>query len=253
MKFYVISIILTVAVLFVPVVQKAVAGTEDNTIAVSLESIETMPEDGDSSSMEPAGGDGGSGGSPRTEEKQVNKEQNESIKNIQTEKSVNNVKTVSSNDKSTNVTKISDDSESNSQIKTKGNNDNNIIGNGPDRDTGNENGPGKGKPGNGPDKELGNPPKAETKQVKYDCVKDRDYKILSNPQIKSTRATQEMAGTKVNVKLSFNADGSVHILSANGGGSEAQKLAKKAAGGIRVKILNKSVLKCIVNSPYTIN
>ena len=69
MKFYVISIILTVLALFIPIAQKAAADSGENTIAVSLGNMETISGDEGSSSLEPAGGGGGSGGKPRTEEK----------------------------------------------------------------------------------------------------------------------------------------------------------------------------------------
>ena len=66
MKFYVISIILTVTALFVPVIQPAIAGAGEDTIAVSLESLESMDGDdaGGGNGMELPEGGGGSGGIP---------------------------------------------------------------------------------------------------------------------------------------------------------------------------------------------
>ena len=92
MKFYVISIILTVTALFVPVIQPAIAGAGEDTIAVSLESLESMDGDdaGGGNGMELPEGGGGSGGIPQTEQKQVTQKREEVTKNIQTEKSVNN-------------------------------------------------------------------------------------------------------------------------------------------------------------------
>ena len=97
MKFYVISIILIVIVLFIPITQKVIADSGENTIAVSLESIETIAEDDSSNSMEPPGDSGGSGGSPRTEEKQAVQKQekiadNTPVKETKKETSANNQK-----------------------------------------------------------------------------------------------------------------------------------------------------------------
>ena len=252
MKFYVISIILTVAVLFVPVVQKAVAGTEDNTIAVSLESIETMPEDGDSSSMEPAGGDGGSGGSPRTEEKQAVSQQEKTVDNTQTKETK---KEVSADNKKTSVSESVSDktgkapdsvlvSENNRSEKVSENSGGN------DGKTGTGSGNGKeAKNGTGDGSGNGSQP-GKT----YGCVKGKGYKMVANPKIKLNRAQTLTisSGTRVIVSASFTANGSLNISGVSGGNAEAQKLARNAAGGIKVNVIDKTITRCNVTITYTL-
>ena len=107
MKFYVISIILTVIVLFIPVIQPVIAGTGEDTIAVNLESLETMDGDdaGGGNGIELPEGGGGSGGIPQTEQKQAAQKREEVAKNTQAEKLVNSNKTANTNESSSNMTK----------------------------------------------------------------------------------------------------------------------------------------------------
>lgn len=250
MKFYVISIILTVIVLFIPIAQKVTADFRENTIAVSLESIEAVEEAKGSNSVEPPGDGGGSGGSPRAEEKQAVKQQekieNETqIINSKKEASVNNQQsTVSekSSDKGNNSSDIINTSASTVSEKNGGTETGAGGGNRADSGTGT---------GTGSGADNGN----SSKSVKtYGCVKGKGYKMLSKPKIRLNRAQTLTipSGTKVTVSAFFTENGSLTVTGISGGNSEAQKLVRKAAGEIRVNVIDKTITKCNVTITYTL-
>ncbi|MCP1223730.1 hypothetical protein [Sebaldella sp. S0638] len=262
MKFYVISIILTVIVLFIPIAQKAAADSGDNIIAVSLESVETIAEDEGSGSTESAGGGGGSGGSPRTEEKQVVQQQekikdNKQIKETVKEVSTNNQKSSVSESVSDKSSKTSDSvSASGNTGSEKGSGSGTSTGTGTGSGSGTGGGTGTGKgtgTGSGTGASTGTGTGSNSGKT-YGCVKGKGYKMVSNPKIKLTRAQTLTipSGTRVSVSASFTANGNLNISGVSGGNAEAQKLARNAASGIRVNVIDKTITKCSVTITYTL-
>ncbi len=257
MKFYVISIILTVIVLFIPVIQPVIASTGEDTIAVSLESPESMDGDdaGGGNGMELPEGGGGSGGIPQTEQKQVTQKREEVTKSTQVEKSVNSNKTVSTNESSSNAVK-STGSESTGQNNTgnSGGNGGKAGSPGGDRTGGTPGG--KGKEGGTGSEGSGNNPidPAPKTAANYGCVKGKGYKMVSNPKIKLNRAQTLTipSGTRVTVSAAFSTNGSLNISGVSGGNAEAQRLARNAASGIRVNVIDKTITKCNVTITYTL-
>jgi hypothetical protein len=254
MKFYVISIILTVAMLFIPIIQPAIADTGENTIAVSLESFEEPKgnETDSSNEVESSGGGGGSGGSPQTKEEQRNPKQEKTENNVQTKETRNEVsdnknKTVSTGETSNVSSKTAEPG-----TNTGPGNDNPGTDKGKGKGSGDGDGnggkPGGGSPGNGPGSGPGKAPAA------YGCVKGKGYKMVTNPKIKLNKAQglQVPSGTKVSVTGSFNAGGSLTITGVSGGNAEAQKLARNAASGVRVNVIDKTITKCSVTITYTL-
>ena len=252
MKFYVISIILTVLVLFIPVAQKAVADSGENTIAVSLGNMETISGDEGSSSLEPAGGGGGSGGKPRTEEKQAVKQQEKIVNNTQIKETG---KTVSANNQKSSVSETVSD-RGNKTPKSALVSSNGSVNSSPEKNSGTGNGTGNGnRNGNGTETGTGNGTENGSQPAKtYGCVKGKGYKMISNPKIKLNKAQTLSipSGTRVTVSASFTANGSLNISGVSGGNAEAQKLVRNAAGGIRVNVMDKTITKCNVTVIYTL-
>ena len=250
MKFYVISIILTAVALFFPVAQKVAAVTEENTITVSLESIETTAEDAGNSSLEPPGGDGGSGGNPRTKEKQAVNQQakiadNKKIKEIRKEASADNQKSSVSESVSDKTGKAPD------SVLMSGNNG---------TEKGSENGGGNSSKagtvsgdGNGTKTGTGAGNGSQSGKT-YGCVKGKGYKMVSNPKIKLNRAQALTipSGVRVTVSAAFSANGSLNISGVSGGNAEAQRLVRNAASGIRVNVIDKTITRCNVTIIYTL-
>ena len=256
MKFYVISIILTVIVLFIPIAQKATADSGDNIIAVSLESVETIAEDEGSGSTEPAGGGGGSGGSPRTEEKQVVQQQEKIKDNKQIKETVKEVST--NNQKSSVSDSVSDKSSKSSDSVSASGNTGSEKGSGSGTSTGTGTGSGSGTGGgtgigSGTGAGTGTGTGSNSGKT-YGCVKGKGYKMVVNPKIKLTRAQTLTipSGTRVSVSASFTANGNLNISGVSGGNAEAQKLARNAASGIRVNVIDKTITKCSVTITYTL-
>ena len=261
MKFYVISIILTVIVLFIPVIQPVIAGTGEDTIAVNLESLETMDGDdaGGGNGIELPEGGGGSGGIPQTEQKQAAQKREEVAKNTQAEKLVNSNKTASTNESSSNMTK-SAGSESTGQ-----NNAGNSGVNGGRAGSPGGNGTGgtpggKGREGGTGSEGLGNnpigknPDPAPKTTTNYGCVNGKGYKMVTKPKIKLNRAQTLTipSGTRVTVSGAFSANGSLNVSGVSGGNAEAQRLARNAASGIKVNVIDKTITKCSVTITYTL-
>lgn len=255
MKFYVISIILTVIALFIPVTQKIKADSGENIIAVNLENIETMTEGESSNSMEPPGGGKGSGGGPRTEEKQMIQQHEKIVSNTQ----IKEVKKVvlTGNQKSSSSETVFDKGSKTSEAVSSSNGAGNTAsekssgnGNGPVNGTGNGNGNGNS---NGAGTGTGNGTGSQSGKT-YGCVKGKGYKMISSPKIKLNRAQTLTipSGTRVTVSASFSANGSLNILGVSGGNAEAQKLVRNAAGGIRVNVIDKTITKCNVTVVYTL-
>lgn len=261
MKFYVISIILTVTALFVPVIQPAIAGAGEDTIAVSLESLESMDGDdaGGGNGMELPEGGGGSGGIPQTEQKQAAQKREEVAKNTQAEKLVNSNKTANTNESSSNMTK-SAGSESTGQDITGNSGVNGGRAGSPGGDgTGGTPG-GKGKEGGTGSKGSGNnpigknPDPAPKTTTNYGCVNGKGYKMVTKPKIKLNRAQTLTipSGTRVTVNGAFSANGSLNVSGVSGGNAEAQRLARNAASGIKVNVIDKTITKCNVTITYTL-
>ena len=85
------------------------------------------------------------------------------------------------------------------------------------------------------------------------CNEGKDFTVSYNPNLKYPVAAQRLGnkGTVVvMVRFRFNSSGSVSVISASGGSGVFQQEAKSAASRIRVNIKNPDTLKCTISKPF---
>ena len=78
--------------------------------------------------------------------------------------------------------------------------------------------------------------------------------MVTKPKIKLNRAQTLTipSGTRVTVSGAFSANGSLNVSGVSGGNAEAQRLARNAASGIKVNVIDKTITKCNVTITYTL-
>ncbi len=99
----------------------------------------------------------------------------------------------------------------------------------------------------------GNGNKSSTSSSENVCREGKDFTVSYNPNLKYPISMQRSgrSGTVVvQVRLNFNRNGSVSVISASGGNSVFQNEAKKTAARIRVNIKNPETLKCTITKPF---
>lgn len=258
MKFYIISLVLNVMLVFVPI-HHAITQTEEKTetISVSLDGESFISDDGGS----PGGGYSGSGGSP-------SKSQDNSETESTTLENVNNKKTpaktqqnsvVSKNNEKTSSTLVSKSSEG--AAKGSGNQTNlgsgSGSGSGEGGGTGNGYGEGAGSGrGSGYGQGLGNGKglgsgKTTNKDTNYACQQGKGYKLSSNLTLEIPAAAERLGNiSPVSVSISFNSNGAVTVNGASGGNKILQSAARAAAQNIKVTILDPQISRCKVSVTY---
>lgn len=85
------------------------------------------------------------------------------------------------------------------------------------------------------------------------CNEGKDFTVSYNPNLNYPVAAQRLGnkGTVVvMVRFRFNSSGSVSVISASGGSGVFQQEAKSAASRIRVNIKNPDTLKCTISKPF---
>ena len=287
MKFYIISIILNIMVLFIPVVYYTSSGRERNeTMTVNLnESVfnDTSEKSGQESegpvfsgrNKENTGVQEVSASSQPQQNKNIVSNQN----TRQNNKKVENTSTISQN--KTEQSKVSNsDSKApvsqNSSLSavqpsgntgktvqssgnSSGNTNSSVSGRGNTEDashsgqiSGNHatTGSVNGHSSKGSGKSSGESGEGKNTNV---CNEGKDFTVSYNPNLKYPVAAQRLGnkGTVVvMVRFRFNSSGSVSVISASGGSGVFQQEAKSAASRIRVNIKNPDTLKCTISKPF---
>lgn len=291
MKFYVISIILNIGILFIPIIHPIANEIQEEILTVNLENSVLSEDDNDmiegSGNMGGSGGEGGSGGSSQKVEgpttvqpgiipgsMQTKENKTETIKNLKTGSSNNTNKATQSagSDKGTSTSNIGGASNgtggsgemaaSSGRGYGKGSGDGTGTGYGRGTGSGNGNGYGDGQgdgTGNGNGKGLGNaygtgndgPPKTRN----YGCVAGKGYKINSKSKIELTKSEQLVIppGTSVTVRFSFNGNGSVTVHGASGSNERAKERAISAVKNMKVTIIDNDITKCSASYTYKFN
>ena len=85
------------------------------------------------------------------------------------------------------------------------------------------------------------------------CNEGKDFTVSYNPNLNYPVAAQRLGNKEtvvVMVRFRFNSSGSVSVISASGGSGVFQQEAKSAASRIRVNIKNPDTLKCTISKPF---
>ena len=99
----------------------------------------------------------------------------------------------------------------------------------------------------------GNGNKSSASSSENVCREGKDFTVSYNPNLKYPISMQRSGRSEtvvVQVRLNFNRNGSVSVISASGGNSVFQSEAKKTAARIRVNIKNPETLKCTITKPF---
>lgn len=285
MKFYIISIILNMMILLIPVVKPGVLNklTEERKIVtVNLEeSTFEIPEV--SPEKENQGTDIQKEDEGEKERKQSQKpipvpERNTEEKNVQVKNRTETdsrkpsdekterkpaAKVENSTDKNIqavgNTVKPDSDSKGGNPVVTSsgGATGKSVSdGTGTGKSSGGRNTGGNGKEGSSGGGTRGNGNKSSTASSENVCREGKDFTVSYNPNLKYPISMQRAGknGTVVvQVRLNFNRNGSVSVISASGGNSVFQSEAKKTAARIKVNIKNPETLKCTITKPFRFN
>ena len=255
MKFYMISVILNIAVLFVPVIAPVLKETDKNIdknlIMVNL-SESVMEIDG------------------KSEKKKTDKnEEFERIKQEKTKKTQTSEPIKKKDNMEKETEKPIKRSEKTENIINKSSTESLVMENnisnkneGPVRESRKKDYAGEtsgnisniGKTGN--ENINANSRNTENSSRSNVCREGTDFDVVYNPNLQYPIAAERM-GIKntviVNVKLNFNSNGSVSVISVSGGSGLFQSEAKKAANGIKEKVKNLETLKCTITKPFRFN
>ena len=276
MKFYIISIILNIMVLFIPAVYYTSSGREKEnerkeTMTVNLN--ESLFNDTSEKSGQESEGPVFSGRNKENTgvQKVSASPQPQQNKNIvsnqnmqQNNKKVENTSAISQN--KTEQPKVSNSdskapvsqNSSLSAVQPSGNTNSSVLGSGNTADghsgqiSGNHatTGSVNGHSSKGSGKSSGESGEGKNTNV---CNEGKDFTVSYNPNLNYPVAAQRLGnkGTVVvMVRFRFNSSGSVSVISASGGSGVFQQEAKSAASRIRVNIKNPDTLKCTISKPF---
>ena len=290
MKFYIISIILNIMVLFIPVVYYTSSGREKEnerkqTMTVNLnESLfnDTSEKSGQESEGPVFSGRNKENTGVQEVSASSQPQQNKNIvsnQNIQqNNKKVENTSTISQN--KTEQPKVSNSdskapvsqNSSLSAVQPSGNTGKTVQSNGNPSGNTNSSVSGSGNTADGHSGQIsgnhattgsvnGHSSKGSGKSSGESgegkntnvCNEGKDFTVSYNPNLKYPVAAQRLGnkGTVVvMVRFRFNSSGSVSVISVSGGSGVFQQEAKSAASRIRVNIKNPDTLKCTISKPF---
>ena len=270
MKFYIISIILNIMVLFIPVVYYTSSGREkeneqNETMTVNLN--ESVFNDTSEKSGQESEGPVFSGkNKENTRVQEVStSSQPQQNKNIvsnqntrQNNKKVENTSTISQNKTEQPKVSNSDSKAHVSQnsslpaVQPSGNTGKTVQSSG-NGHNGTASGKSSGGSGGGSNSGHGTGTSSGEGKNTNVCNEGKDFTVSYNPNLKYPIAAQRLGnkGTVVvMVRFRFNSSGSVSVISASGGSGVFQQEAKSAASRIRVNIKNPDTLKCTISKPF---
>ena len=269
MKFYIISIILNIGILFIPIFT-LLKDTEEKQEVITV-NLQNMSFENNDNAINTGQED------PEQKNKEINSSKSEIIQDINriTENSdiKKNIETVKKTQKTENRNIVNPAENRQTAVNNNNNHQSNNDGqlssgnsvsdkNTSSGDTGKVTDNGASTNGNSnrqhnnSSKDAGNNNDGGKEKVTNVCREGIDFTVTYNPNLQYPVAAERLGlrnTVVINVKLNFNSNGSVSIIGISGGNNIFRDEARRAASGIRVKIKNPETLKCTITKPFRFN